>query len=90
MAGGNNCVRIDEDTTRGGFVFSSTMRGNDDKIFYPYGEIHHFFERVALGYFNGVSERAQKQALLFQTNELTPLNAEYATAAAPAPETVSA
>src|ERR1043165_6168181 len=34
MTGGTTCVRMDEDTTRGGFVFSSTIPDNNDTVFY--------------------------------------------------------
>jgi hypothetical protein len=78
MANGANCVRIDEDQVRGGFVFSSTLPDNDDTVFYTYGEVHHFLERVKLGYFDGVQDRAQEQALKFGASELTPLTAEHA------------
>ncbi len=78
MSNGPNCTRIDEDTERGGFVFSSTVEGNDDTVFYTYGEVHHFFERVGLGYFKAVEDRAREESLKFGPVELTPLTAEFA------------
>ena len=90
MAASAACVRIDEDTTRGGFVFSSTIPGVDDTMFYNYAEVHHFLERVKLGYFAAVEDRAREQALLFAPVELTPLNAEYAAPDYPAPAPASA
>lgn len=78
MTNATSCVRIDEDEARGGFVFSSTVEGNNDTVLYTYGEIHHFFERVALGYFEAVETRAREEALKFGPVELTPLTAEFA------------
>lgn len=78
MANGPQCVRIDEDETRGGFVFTSTLPDNDDQVFYTYGEVHHFLKRVQVGYFNAVLERAQEMGLKFGPAELTPLTAEHA------------
>jgi len=78
MTNATSCVRIDEDAERGGFVFSSTIPGVDETVLYTYGEIHHFFERVELGYFKNVADRAREEALKFGPVELTPLTAEYA------------
>lgn len=78
MAQANGCVRIDEDETQGGFWMSSTIQGNDAKVFYTYEEMFHFFERVELGYFSAVADLAREKALRFGTVELTPLTAEHA------------
>lgn len=78
MSNATACVRIDEDAARGGFVFTSTIPGNNDAVFYDYAEVHHFLERVGLGYFKAVEDRAREQALMFGPAELTPLTAEFA------------
>lgn len=78
MAQANGCVRFDEDTTRGGFVATSTIVGNDDQVFYDYLEIFHLFERIKAGHFDAVHDRARAMALKFGPAELTPLTAEHA------------
>lgn len=78
MANADGCARFDEDTTRGGFVATSTIPGNDGKVFYDYLEIFHLFERIKAGHFDAVHERAREMALKFGPAELTPLTAEHA------------
>lgn len=80
MTQATGCVRIDEDEAKGGFVLTSTIPGSDGSMFYTYEEMFHFFERVEIGYFDSVIDRARSQALRFGSVELTPLTAEHASA----------
>jgi hypothetical protein len=84
------CVRIDEAPDQGGFIFSSTIPGSDGSIFYNYEEVFHFLDRVKLGYFDAVADRAEEMALKFGPAELTPLTAEHAAKDYPVPAPVSA
>jgi hypothetical protein len=86
VSNATSCIRIDEDEARGGFVFTSTIPGNDAAVFYTYEEAFHFFERVKIGYFDAVADRARLQALRFGAAELTPLTAEHAAGLYLAPE----